>query len=158
MEEAHWTAAAGQTHMSATQILCQRMEKGVELQATQQLHPGEVIHFFLTSSVSADFSNQAIHPVLRGRGMKGWVTAVAPLGQHAEGAGKHEPCLPDPAGQDSDAPALSGLHVGPALCQSPQAPTGSFSPDPPAVLDAGSSSICCCCFSEQKMDRESAVP
>lgn len=52
--------------------------------------------------------------------MKCWVTAVAPLGQHAEKAVKHEPCLPDPAGQDSDVPVLSGLHVGPALCQNPQ--------------------------------------
>lgn len=35
--------------------------KGVELQATQKLHQlGDVIYFFLTSSVSADFSNQAI--------------------------------------------------------------------------------------------------
>lgn len=105
-------------------------------------HLGEVIYFFLTSSVSADFSSQAIHPVFRGRGMKCWVTAVAPLGQYAERAVKHEPCLPDPAGQDSDAPALSGLHVRPALRQNPQDPTGSFSPDPPALRGVGSSSVC----------------
>lgn len=99
-------------------------------------HLGEVIYFFLTSSVCAYFSNQVIYPVFRGEGMKCWVTAVAPLGQHAERAVKHEPCLPDPAGQDSDTPALSGLHVEAALCQNPQAPTGSFSPDPPALMEA----------------------
>lgn len=66
----------------------------MELQATQQLcHLGEVIYFFLTSSGSADFSKQAIHRALRGRGMKCWVTAVAPLGQHPEGA-VSPVCLP----------------------------------------------------------------
>lgn len=105
-------AAAGQTQVSATQILCKRVEKGVELQATQQLHRlGELIYIFLTSSVSADFSNQAI-TCLQGKGDER-------LGgcRGTSWAACSEGCEPA-AGQDSDAPALRGLHVGPALPES----------------------------------------
>lgn len=120
-------------------------KRGLEVEATQQLHhPGELIYFLCVSSMTADFScNQAITS-LQGKGderMGGCGSCL--LGSTWRGLRNTSPSV-------HLTQLGSTAMLGPVPHWHPQAPTVGFSPAPLAFTDVGSSSICCCC-SKQKI-------